>query len=120
MPCTFAHSTPRRSCAIRLGAADALKRTTPSCQCGFSEPTLCAQAWRVYNRTALDFNLFFCSRMADALEQALPDDERAVLPLVWRAGVDDWDAYLCSHFKHIRYHHFKQAACAPILKDNGL
>ena len=63
---------------------------------------------------------FSAHAQAEALERALPDDERAVLPLVWRAGVDDWDAYLCSHFRHIRYHHFKQAACAPTLKDNGL
>ena len=78
------------------------------------------QAWRVYNRSALDFNLFFCSRTAEALERALPDDERAVLPLIWRTGVDDWDVYLCSHFRHIQWHHFKNAACAPVLKDYGL
>lgn len=78
------------------------------------------QAWRVYNRSALDFNLFFCSRTAAALESALPCDERAVLPLIWRAGVDDWDAYLRSHFRHIQWHYFKQAACAPVLKDYGL
>jgi len=77
------------------------------------------QAWRVYNRSALDFNLFFCSRTAEAMERALPDDERAVLPLIWRAGVDDWDAYLFSHFRHIQWHHFKQAACAPLLKDDS-
>lgn len=74
----------------------------------------------MYNRSALDFNLFFCSATAEALEAALPDDERAVLPLVWRAGVDDWDAYLRSHFKQIQFHHFKRASCAPVLKDSGL
>lgn len=78
------------------------------------------QAWRVYNRSALDFNMFFCSRTAEALERALPDDERAVLPLIWRTGVDDWDTYLCSHFRHIQWHHFKNAACAPVLKDYGI
>ena len=117
MPRTLAHGTLDYSCAIRLGAAGALQSVTTRLQ---QNQHFCVQAWRVYNRTALDFNLFFCSRTAEALERALPDDERAVLPLVWRAGVDDWDAYLCSHFKHIRYHHFKQAACAPVLKDSGL
>jgi hypothetical protein len=78
------------------------------------------QAWRAYNRSALDFNLFFCSRTAAALESALPCDERVVMRLIWRAGVDDWDAYLRSHFRHIQWHYFKQAACAPVLKDYGL
>ncbi len=73
------------------------------------------QAWKTYNTSELDFNLFFCSRNAQQLERLLPDAERAAAPLVWRVGVDDWGPYLRCHFDHIRHLHFRQAGYDPIL-----
>jgi hypothetical protein len=78
---------------------------------------LCPQAWKTYNRSALDFNLFFCSRTSQQLEAALPTDEAACLQLVWRKGQDDWTSYLHSHFDQIRYLHFRQESYKPILKN---
>ena len=74
------------------------------------------QAWKTYNRSALDFNLFFCSRASQQLEAALPTDETAYLQLVWRAGQDDWTSYLQSHFDNIRFVHFRQSEYRPLLK----
>lgn len=73
------------------------------------------QAWKTYNTSKLDFNLFFCSRNSQQLERLLPDDEAAAMPLVWRAGVDEWAPYLRSHFDQIRHFHFKQAGYEPVL-----
>jgi hypothetical protein len=74
------------------------------------------QAWKIYNTGDLDFNLFFCSRNAQQLERLLPKQERQALPLVWRAGVDDWAPYLRNHFDQIRHHHFRETGYAPCLK----
>ncbi|KAK9916501.1 hypothetical protein WJX75_003432 [Coccomyxa subellipsoidea] len=74
------------------------------------------QAWRTYNRSALDFNLFFCSAMSERLERHLPACERSLFPLTWRAGKDAWAPYLRSHFDQIRHHHFQQPGYAPTLK----
>ncbi|EIE26253.1 hypothetical protein COCSUDRAFT_46011 [Coccomyxa subellipsoidea C-169] len=74
------------------------------------------QAWRTYNRSALDFNLFFCSAMSQRLERHLPACERSTFPLTWRAGEDAWAPYLRSHFDQIRHHHFQQPGYAPALK----
>ena len=75
------------------------------------------QAWKTYNRSTLDFNLFFCSHACRQLEAALPTDEAASLQLVWRTGLDDWVPYMHSHFDQIRYLHFRQQRYAPPLKD---
>ena len=81
------------------------------------DAAMSAQAWKTYNRSALDFNLFFCSRTSQQLEAALPTDEAACLQLVWRKGQDDWTTYLHSHFDQIRYLHFRQESYKPILKN---
>ncbi len=77
-----------------------------------------AQAWKTYNRSTLDFNIFFCSRASRQLEAALPMDEAASLQLVWRAGRDDWVPYMHSHFDQIRFLHFRQAGYEPQLKGS--
>lgn len=74
------------------------------------------QAWCVYNRSALDFNLFFCSAVSQRLERILPACERSLLPLTWCAGIDDWAPYLHSHFDQIRHLHFRQPGYEPTLQ----
>ncbi|BDA41209.1 probable fatty acyl-CoA reductase 2 [Coccomyxa sp. Obi] len=74
------------------------------------------QAWRTYNRSALDFNLFFCAAGSQRLERNLPACERGLLPMTWRAGQDSWAPYLRSHFDQIRHLHFRQPGYAPTLE----
>ena len=77
----------------------------------------CAQSWRVYNREALDFDILFAAEGAKDLEARLAPAERAGLPLVWRAGQNDWEPYIRAHFDQIRYFFLQQpqykAKCLP-------
>ena len=76
-----------------------------------------AQSWRVYNREALDFDILFAAEGAKDLEARLAPAERAGLPLVWRAGENDWEPYIRAHFDQIRYFFLQQpqykAKCLP-------
>ena len=75
------------------------------------------QSWRVYNREALDFDILFAAEGAKDLEARLAAAERAGLPLVWRAGQNDWEPYIRAHFDQIRYFFLQQpqykAKCLP-------
>ncbi|CAL8466501.1 g6037 [Coccomyxa elongata] len=75
------------------------------------------QAWRTYNRSALDFNLFFCAARSQRMERHLRACEHGLLPLTWRVGQDSWAPYLRSHFDQIRHLHFRQPGYAPTLKE---
>ncbi|CAL8466498.1 g6034 [Coccomyxa elongata] len=81
------------SAALRLAGCSALSaklwsgwRRAPSVTLAAGEQNgvMGAHAWRTYNRSALDFNLFFCSVGSQQLERHLPACERALLPLTWQ------------------------------------
>ncbi len=65
----------------------------------------------------LDFDIFFSAETAKDLEARLAPAERNDMPLVWRAGENDWVPYMHAHFDQIRYFFLQQkqyrAKCLP-------
>ena len=71
-----------------------------------------AQAWRCYNTSALDFNIFFCARNSRALAAALAPEEAEAINVTWEAPRDDLKAYFTSHMKYMRVRSRAPAAWA--------
>ena len=91
-------------------------------------PDLAKQVWqgwqvyKLYNTPALDFDIFYCVSRAQAIENALPESERAAgaFQMVWAKGRDDWASYLTRHADVVRAKFFarydkkvKKATVAP-------
>ena len=73
-----------------------------------------AQAWRCYNTSALDFNIFFCARNSRALAAALAPEEAEAINVTWEAPRDDLKAYFTTHMKYMRVRRRAPAAWAGV------
>ncbi len=67
-----------------------------------------AQAWRLYNTPAIDFDLRFATTALGRLETLLAAPDRAAFRMRWQPGADDWRAYLASYMAGISRHCLKQ------------
>jgi hypothetical protein len=62
------------------------------------------QAWKLYSKESLDFNVFFCTRVAQQLEDAVVPRERPFMKMIWRPW-DDWVDYQNIHFDRLQVIH---------------
>ena len=67
-----------------------------------------AQAWRLYNTPAIDFDLHFATSALGRLEALLAAPDRAAFCMRWLPGADDWRAYLASYMAGISRHCLRQ------------
>eukprot|EP00884_Botryococcus_braunii_P000096 jgi/Botrbrau1/10087/Bobra.0355s0040.1 len=68
-------------------------------------------AWKLYSKEGLDFNVFFCTRNTQALEDGIVSQERPFMKMIWRPW-DDWVAYQNIHFDRLQVFYFKRKGYA--------
>lgn len=60
------------------------------------------QAWRTYNTSALDFNIFYCARNSRALADVIAPEEASAINVTWEAPRDDLKQYFTTHMQYMR------------------
>ena len=60
------------------------------------------QAWRTYNTSALDFNIFYCARNSRALAAIIAPEEATAINVTWEAPRDDLKQYFTAHMQYMR------------------
>jgi hypothetical protein len=73
-----------------------------------------AQAWRLYNTPAIDFDLRFATTALGRLEALLAAPDRAAFRMRWQPGADDWRAYLASYMAGISRHCLRQELTSSV------